>query len=198
VKFQYNKTSMQRMERDLRVRLRALPALQAKETALRLEIKKLSGELKTVEYEERKLKTRAFEFAELWLEYPDLLRIQETDISFRNVAGVKIPVLQSLSFAVREYSLYANRAWIPGGSEILKRLTALAMEGDLLRRGLDILRETRKKTTQKVNLYEKVQIPSYREAIRKIKRYLEDEENLSRSAQKIVKKRVASVRGDST
>jgi len=43
-----------------------------------------------------------------------------------------------------------------------------------------LLDYSRKKTTQKVNLYEKVQIPGYQEAIRKIKRYMEDEENLSK------------------
>ena len=47
--------------------------------------------------------------------------------------------------------------------------------------------DDRRKTTQKVNLYEKVQIPGYEDAIRKIKRFMEDEENLSKSAQKIVK-----------
>jgi V/A-type H+-transporting ATPase subunit D len=47
----------------------------------------------------------------------------------------------------------------------------------------------RKKTTQKVNLYEKVQIPGYEEAILKIKRFLEDEETLSKASQKIVKTR---------
>ena len=55
-----------------------------------------------------------------------------------------------------------------------------------------ILDHNRKKTTQKVNLYEKVQIPGYQEAIRKIKRYMEDEENLSKAASKIVKERHAA------
>ena len=41
-------------------------------------------------------------------------------------------------------------------------------------------------------LYEKVQIPGYQEAIRKIKRYMEDEENLSKASQKIVKQRHAA------
>jgi V/A-type H+-transporting ATPase subunit D len=54
-----------------------------------------------------------------------------------------------------------------------------------------LLDKARKKTTQKVNLYEKVQIPGFQEAIRKIKRFLEDEENLSKSSQKIVKTRQA-------
>ena len=41
--------------------------------------------------------------------------------------------------------------------------------------------------SQKVNLFEKVQIPGYQEAVRKIKRFMEDEENLSKSSQKILK-----------
>jgi V/A-type H+-transporting ATPase subunit D len=45
-----------------------------------------------------------------------------------------------------------------------------------------------------VNLFEKVQIPDYNDAIRKIKRYLEDEENLNKSAQKIVKQRQENAR----
>jgi V/A-type H+-transporting ATPase subunit D len=54
---------------------------------------------------------------------------------------------------------------------------------------MELLEHARKKTTQKVNLYEKVQIPGFEDAMRKIKRFLEDEENLSKSAQKIVKTR---------
>ena len=52
---------------------------------------------------------------------------------------------------------------------------------------LNLLEHARKKTTQKVNLFEKVQIPGYQDALRKIKRFMEDEENLSKSSQKIMK-----------
>ena len=52
---------------------------------------------------------------------------------------------------------------------------------------LGLLEHARKKTTQKVNLFEKVQIPGFQEAVRKIKRFMEDEENLSKSSQKILK-----------
>jgi len=55
---------------------------------------------------------------------------------------------------------------------------------------MEILEYARRKTTQKVNLYEKVQIPGFEAAILKIKRYLEDEENLSKASQKIVKSRI--------
>ena len=60
---------------------------------------------------------------------------------------------------------------------------------------MELLEYARKQTTQKVNLFEKVQSPGYQDAIRKIKRFMEDEENLSKSSQKIVKsKREAEAR----
>ena len=52
---------------------------------------------------------------------------------------------------------------------------------------LELLEHARKKTTQKVNLFEKVQIPGYQDAIRKVKRFMEDEESLSKSSQKIMR-----------
>jgi V/A-type H+-transporting ATPase subunit D len=64
-----------------------------------------------------------------------------------------------------------------------------------VRRKVELLDYARKKSTQKVNLFEKVQIPGFQDAIRKIKRFMEDEENLSKSSQKIVKsKREAEAR----
>jgi V/A-type H+-transporting ATPase subunit D len=63
----------------------------------------------------------------------------------------------------------------------------LAIEIDTAKKRLSILEYARKKTTQKVNLYEKVQIPEYNEGILKIKRFMEDQENLEKSAQKILK-----------
>lgn len=85
--------------------------------------------------------------------------------------------------------MFNQPQWIPAGIEILKELTAKAIEREVLHRKSELLYQARKKTTQKVNLYEKVQIPGYQDAIRKIKRFLEDEENLSKSSQKIVKNR---------
>ena len=63
----------------------------------------------------------------------------------------------------------------------------LGIQREVYTRKMELLDFARKKTTQKVNLYEKVQIPGYEAAILKIRRFLEDEENLSKSAQKIVK-----------
>jgi V/A-type H+-transporting ATPase subunit D len=73
------------------------------------------------------------------------------------------------------------------GVSLLQRLGEIGIKRDFFELKLRKLEYARKKTTQKVNLFEKVQIPGYEDAILKIKRYLEDEENLSKSSQKIMR-----------
>ena len=72
---------------------------------------------------------------------------------------------------------------------MMKKILKLRIEIQLAEKQLHLLYMARKKTTQKVNLYEKVQIPLLENEILKIKRFLEDEENISKAAQKIVKNR---------
>ena len=40
ITFQYNKTSLQGLEKNLKMRVRALPTIKNKESALRVEVKK--------------------------------------------------------------------------------------------------------------------------------------------------------------
>ena len=40
IKFQYNKTSLQQLEKQLKVRQRTLPIIKNKESALRMEVKR--------------------------------------------------------------------------------------------------------------------------------------------------------------
>jgi V/A-type H+-transporting ATPase subunit D len=51
IKFQYNKTSRQQLEKQLGIRERALPTLQSKETALRVEVKKARNEIEVLDKE---------------------------------------------------------------------------------------------------------------------------------------------------
>ena len=44
IKFQYNKTSLQQIEKNLKMRQRTLPIIKNKETALRLEVKRSKEE----------------------------------------------------------------------------------------------------------------------------------------------------------
>tara|TARA_B100001939_G_scaffold328249_1_gene323392 strand:+ start:66532 stop:67167 length:636 start_codon:yes stop_codon:yes gene_type:complete len=189
VKYQFNKTAMQRLKRELNVRIKALPTLKAKETALRLEVKKAQEKLEALKDELQHFLSETEGASLVWPEFPDLVRISNVEIQNRNIAGVSLPELDSIEFHVRDYSYFAGRAWVSEGVRIVKKLNEMNVRIQLTERTVEILHYARKKTTQKVNLYEKVQIPEYRDALRKIKGFLEDQENLSRAAQKIVKSR---------
>ena len=108
------------------------------------------------------------------------------------VAGVKIPDLDGIDYELRPFNAFAKPAWYADGVRILKEIAELGIRSEIASVRCRILDFQRKKTTQKVNLYEKVQIPGYQEAIRKIKRFMEDEENLSKASSKIVKSRHAA------
>lgn len=190
IKFQYNKTSLQDLNKQLKVRVRALPTIKNKESALRLEVKKAKDEASRLDEKLGKRFSDYENMVRMWAEFdPSLISISDVKLSVKKIAGVKTPILEEVIFDIREFSLFNQPAWYPEGIHILKLLASIAIERDFFYRKMNLLEHARKKTTQKVNLYEKVQIPGYEEAILKIKRFLEDEENLSKSSQKIVKNR---------
>ena len=172
----------------MKLRQRALPTLQNKESALRVEVKKAKDNARNLSEKLNKKLEELGNMLRLWVEFDDsLVTIKDVNLKTKKIAGVKTPVLEGVVFDIKEYSYNNNPGWYPDGIEILKELATLSVEREFYIRKMELLDFARKKTTQKVNLYEKVQIPGYDEAIRKIKRFLEDEENLSKSAQKIVK-----------
>ena len=194
LKFQYNKIALQKLGKDLRIREKALPTLQAKESALRLEVKMAKDEVRKAEEAFKQKRNELAVICRLWSEFPnDLMRVEDVKLDFKKIAGVKTPIFREVSFAISRFSLVTYPSWIPGGLVILKQAAELQIQIEVARKKVEILEYARKKTTQKVNLYEKVQIPEYQNAILKIKRFLEDEENLAKSSQKILKERLARV-----
>ena len=190
IKYQYNKTSLQSLNKQLNMRVRALPTIKNKEAALRIEVKRAKNKANELEKELiAEFKSHALS-AGMWNEFiPGLISLSDIQTGTKKIAGVKIPVLEQVIFKEKEYSLFSQAKWFPKGISIVKQLVEIEIEKEFFIRKMVLLDYARRKTTQKVNLYEKVQIPGYQDAILKIKRFLEDEENLSKSAQKIVKKR---------
>ncbi|MCB5247693.1 MAG: V-type ATP synthase subunit D [Candidatus Cloacimonetes bacterium] len=192
LKFQYNKIAQLQLEKQLRVREKALPTLKNKESALRMEVKRARDKAHELDTQIQRETSELEQFMKLWAEFdPSLVAVKEVEISSRNIAGIQVPVLGEISFELKDYDLFSAPSWYLDGIEMVKGLAALQIERDVFWRKMQILEYVRKKTTQKVNLYEKVQIPAFEEAILKIKRFLEDEENLSKAAQKILKGRSA-------
>jgi V/A-type H+-transporting ATPase subunit D len=188
IKFQYNKTSLQMLEKQLKVRVRTLPIIKNKESALRMEVKRCKEEAVGLE-EKLEQEIQAYEamFA-LWNEFDSsLVKVKDVHLGVKKIAGVRVPILENVDFEIRPFSLFASPKWYADGIHLLQILAQTAIEREFMLAKLNLLEHARKKTTQKVNLFEKVQIPGYQDALRKIKRFMEDEENLSKSSQKILK-----------
>lgn len=190
IKFQYNKTSLTNLGKQLKVRQKALPTLKSKESALRVSVAtaKEASERHIGELEQM---MKDYDYlAALWNEFePGLIRITDVELKTVKVAGVKVPELGEIKYELKPFNAFVKPAWYADGVRILKDLTRLGLLSEVAQERRRILEYNRKKTTQKVNLYEKVQIPGYQEAMLKIKRYMEDEENLSKASSKIVKTR---------
>lgn len=193
IKFQYNKTSLNNLGKQLKVRQNALPTLKNKESALRISVlvAKQDAEASLKQLEECLEKYDYL--AALWNEFePGLISITDVELNTVKVAGIKTPDLKEIKYEIKPFNTFAKPAWYADGVQILKDLTRYGIESEIYEYKRQLLDHHRKKTTQKVNLYEKVQIPGYQEAIRKIKRYMEDEENLSKASSKMVKERHAA------
>lgn len=188
IKFQYNKTSLQQLEKNLKMRQRTLPIIKNKETALRLEVKHCKEEADDLE---KKLQEQIGGYESmyaLWGEFDtSLVSLKDVELGTKKIAGVTVPVLMNIELEVKPFGLFSAPKWFFDGINLLQGLAKTAVEREFVLAKLALLDHARKKTTQKVNLFEKVQIPGYQEAVRKIKRFMEDEENLSKSSQKILK-----------
>ena len=188
IKFQYNKTSLQQQQKQLKMRERTLPTIKSKESALRLEVKKARREIDALNEQLEQGIQGYQDMVALWDEFdPTLVSVTDVQLSTKKIAGVIVPVLDNIDYEVKPFSLFSHPSWFAQGVELLKALATLGIEAEFLNLKLEYLEYARRKTTQKVNLFEKVQIPGYKDAILKIKRYLEDEESLSKASQKIMR-----------
>ena len=187
-KVSYNKTSLQQLEKQLKMRERSLPTIKSKESALRIEVKRTKDEVTKLELQLEQEIQSYENMVALWNEFnPELIVVRDVSLSTKKIAGVVVPVLDEIEFEIGRYSLFNAPAWFTDGIELLKKLARTGIEAEFSGMKLELLEHARKKTTQKVNLFEKVQIPGYKDAIRKVKRFMEDEESLSKSSQKIMR-----------
>src|SRR6266496_4119502 len=180
IKFQYNKISLQEMQKQLNVRLNALPVLKYKEAILRTEAEKAKKKMHELE-QNIVNKIKQYEYMNMmWQEFPkDVISISEIKTNRKNIAGVKTPQLENVAFELKPLCLFNQPLWISDGITLLKELVRLSIEKELLSMRTVLLDAARKKTTQKVNLYEKVQVPDYLDAISKIKKFINEEKNFN-------------------
>ena len=89
IKFQYNKTALNTLQKQLKMRQKALPTLQNKESALRLEVRKAKDKSEKLLRDREEAERRYDYLAPLWNEFePGLVSIVDIDLVTVKVAGV--------------------------------------------------------------------------------------------------------------
>ena len=171
---------------------RFLPTLLLKQQLIQAEILRLRRERAELQ---RKIEGRLAE-VDPWLgalgeslpgPITRLVEVAGVRTGERNVAGIRLQVLQEVDYRVAPYSLTATPSWVEAGIEFVKMLLETR---ESLR--LSIMRELAldlelRKVTQRVNLFEKVMIPRARENVRVIRIALAEEQTAGVGRAKIAK-----------
>ena len=113
--------------------------------------------------------------------------------SFKNIAGIELPVFEKCEFADAQYDLFTTPLWVDTAIEKLKMIASLRVEMKVLEEGVEILRRELRVTTQRVNLFEKVKIPEAEEVIRRIKIYIGDQMANAVGRSKAAKRKIEMV-----
>jgi V/A-type H+-transporting ATPase subunit D len=193
-KFKLNKEELKKKRDALRQYERFLPTLQLKKQQLQMEILHQINLLKEKEHLYAKERELILGWAGLLGEAPQDLKVwlipENVITSTRNIAGVDLPVFTRVEFLFVEYDLFLMPLWLDLALEMLKVLVTLREEISVIRRGVEILKQELRITTQRVNLFEKVKIPETKDAIRLIKIYIGDQMANAVGLAKIAKNKI--------
>ena len=197
-KIKFTKQEQKKQQDALKQFQRFLPTLQLKKQQLQAEVRRSSDLLE--ENLRRQEELRGILAQSLIFfgdttaagEIESKVRIVKVNSSEQNIAGVPIPVFESVEFAPAAVDRFATDWYFDDAVEALKRAAELKEEYKILYRQYELLAEELRITGQRVNLFEKVKIPECQENIRKIRIMLGDLETSAVARSKIAKRKTAA------
>lgn len=179
-KINLNKSGLQKEKDQMRLYQRVLPSLDLKRQQLTGELTRAKDFLKKTLAEVEDLKSQISSrlpmLANQDIEVSGLVKVQSVQIEEENVVGVKLPALREVKCEVQEYSLLAKPYWV---DELVDRLKEMAERRAKVRIWEERVRRlnwTVRRTTQRVNLLDKILIPTAKKNIRRIQIILGDVE----------------------
>lgn len=174
-KIKFTKNELKRQKEDLKRFNRYLPMLQLKKQQLQLEIAKAHRAIETAAGEASKLRGEVTAWADVFAQEVNLsllLKVKTIKVDTGNIAGLDIPLFLDAEFTQPPYDLMRTPLWVDKAIEVCKQKIILKAKLLIYHRQEEILKEELRITTQRVNLFEKIKIPSSRENIRVINIYL--------------------------
>lgn len=180
---------------DLERYIRFLPALERRQQQLQLAVQEADAALVAARKELSVARRRFESYARVLgdpagLDVRSLAEPTKKTVGHANVAGVKVPVFEGVSFPEARYSLFATPPWVDRALADLRAVNRFLAQVDALSERRRLLRRELIRVVQRVNLFQKVKIPEARDAIHKIRIHLGDEMAAAVGRAKIAKARL--------
>ncbi len=201
-KIKLTKNEQKKQKDSLKQFQRYLPTLQLKKQQLQVVIRQSEREIEEIKKEQKEHVSSI----ESWIavyggneelgkdrSIGNLISIKEINITKGNVAGVIVPVFNSLEFNDIEYDLREYPLWVDSALVTLRDVAKYDAIIAVLEERIRLLGNELRTTTQRVNLFEKVKIPEAKENIRVIGIYLQDQQTSAVVRGKIAKKKMVRV-----
>ena len=196
------KNELKKQKDNLKQFQRYLPTLQLKKQQLQSVIMKIRQELEQREAERVQMIgdlddwVAVFAENEIFDEELKLDKLVQPDkviVKEDNIAGVKIPTFEELTFKDINYNVDDYPLWVDTAVFKLREIARLDAIVSTLRKQVQLLEKELRTTSQRVNLFEKVKIPEAKENIRVIQVYLGDQQTAAVVRGKISKKKLVEV-----
>ena len=191
-KLSLSKSGLQKQREDMRLYERVLPSLDLKRMQLSGELKRARQQLAEAEAEVQKLNKRVADqlpmLANREIDVSGLVQVESFRIEEENLVGVKLPKLVEVKCRVAEYSMLAKPHWVDMLVEQLKQMVEQKTRVQVAAERVRLLEQAERRVTQRVNLFDKILIPTAKKNIQKIQIYLADAERAAVVRSKITKR----------
>ena len=192
-KIKLTKTELKAQTDALKRFQRFLPMLQLKKQQLQGEIASIVQKAEETTARERSVRDDLDRWVGLFATDEELLaglvKVKSVNTGMANVAGVTIPTFESIETDVKEVDAWSTPAWVDNAVDTTTQILSLQCERSIYQEQKALIEKELQLTSQRVNLFEKVKIPECREAIRKIKIAIGDEQTAAVTRGKIAKGR---------
>ena len=196
------KNELKKQKDNLKQFQRYLPTLQLKKQQLQSVIMKVRNDLAEKEAERIQMIGDLDDWVDVFAEneiFDEGLRLErlvEPDKVITqedNIAGVKVPAFEELTFKDINYNVDDYPLWVDTAVFKLREIARLDALAATLRKQVELLEAELRTTSQRVNLFEKVKIPEAKENIRVIQVYIGDQQTAAVVRGKISKKKIQEV-----
>lgn len=194
-----SKSSLSQQRNKLALCKRLLPPLDLKRRQLTMELAKARRQVEAARTEVATLD------AEIGAALPmlvgadpeplaSLVKVADWDLRYEYVVGVELPALATVRCEIRGYSLLASPPWMDVLVKRLKDAAEARLRVHVAVRRADILEIAVRRMTQRVNLFDKVLIPSIEKTLQRIRIFLGDMERDAVVRSKLAKARRSDAR----